>query len=183
MTGRVTARARSSQREPGDPRRSWEEPRTRIRGYVCDVTKTILGCDRIGWRMWRCVRGLLQQLTALLHFFKISNNFLGFDTQGSIHGTEVSGLDNTCYLDIHLLRLATQPHQVARRLSLRIGAVPKDSLPSNKTEGVVYWNRLHTSIRVCSYQRSCPNMSLLHNPCSAHQNCIQPCVDKHLFLA
>ena len=34
---------------------SMKEPRTRIRGYVCDVTKTILGCDRIGWRMWRCV--------------------------------------------------------------------------------------------------------------------------------
>jgi len=24
-------------------------------GYVCDMTKMILGCDRIGWRMWRCV--------------------------------------------------------------------------------------------------------------------------------
>jgi len=34
---------------------SMKEPRTRIRGYVCDGTKTILGCDRIGWRMWRCV--------------------------------------------------------------------------------------------------------------------------------
>ena len=117
-----------------------------------------------------------------ISFVKISNNFSGSDTQGSIHGTEVSGLDNTCYLDIHLLRLATQPHQVARRLSLRIGVVPKDSLPSNKTEGVVYWDRLHTSSRVCSYSRTCSNMSLLHNSCCAHQNCIQPCVDKHLFL-
>ena len=25
-------------------------------GYVCDMTKMILGCDRIGWRMWRMWR-------------------------------------------------------------------------------------------------------------------------------
>ena len=40
-------KAGGSQKEPGGA----QNPHMYAGMYVCDVTKTILGCDRIGWQM------------------------------------------------------------------------------------------------------------------------------------